>query len=491
MLIYLLLRFHEVFMRTNTQKQYTLQNFILLFLDIVSICISYALAFITRGILADYYKNPKYYLMVLSFAILLCIFSYLFFNLNRNFLTRGQFAEFFFVLKYDFVIGAGLGLILFLTQNAQDFSRLAFGFFIIYNFILTYFFHFLAKKFFTHIYMNSSGSLKMMIITESQFIGKLIPLIKSKAEWAHEITSLGLIDLDKTVHDDDSLVYEGIPVIASKNNLYDCLSQSVVDEVLIYLPTYNNTELGRMIRKFEMAGIVVHVSIDPYDHFISHKTIENYAGLSVMTYSLSDYDFHRIVIKRIMDVIGSFIGLLFTIILTPFIAIAIKLDSPGPVFYRQKRIGLNGREFHIIKFRSMYVDADLKKDDLLSENEMNGPMFKITNDPRITKVGRFLRRTSLDELPQFYNILIGQMSLVGTRPPTPDEYLQYKLQYRRRLSIKPGLTGLWQVSGRSDITDFEDVLRLDLHYIDHWSLGLDIKIIFQTIGVVIGKRGAK
>ena len=131
------------------------------------------------------------------------------------------------------------------------------------------------------------------------------------------------------------------------------------------------------------------------------------------------------------------------------------------------------------------------KDELLNENEMSGPIFKITNDPRITKVGRFLRQTSLDELPQFYNILIGQMSLVGTRPPTPDEYIQYKLQYRRRLSIKPGLTGLWQVSGRSDITDFEDVLRLDLHYIDHWSLGLDIKILLKTLGVVFHKRGAK
>lgn len=478
-------------MHSNTQKQYTLQNFILLFLDVLSICIAYALAFVTRGILSDFYRNTEYYLLILFFAIMLCIFSYIFLNLNHGFLTRSSLAEFFFTIKYDFIIGAGLGLILFLTQNAQDFSRLAFVFFIIYNFIFTYLFHILAKKFVTHIYMNSAGSLKMMIITESQFVGKLIPLIKSKAEWAHEITSLGLIDLDKTVQEDASLVYEGVPVIASKHNLYDCLGQSVVDEVLIYLPTYNNTELGNMIRKFEMAGIVVHVSIDPYDHFISHKTIDNYAGLSVMTYSLSDYDFHRIAIKRIMDVIGSFIGLFFTIVLTPFIAVAIKIDSPGPVFYRQKRIGLNGREFQIIKFRSMYVDADAKKDDLLCANEMNGPMFKITNDPRITKVGRFLRRTSLDELPQFYNILIGQMSLVGTRPPTPDEYVQYKLQYRRRLSIKPGLTGLWQVSGRSDITDFEDVLRLDLHYIDHWSLGLDIKIIFQTIGVVIGKRGAK
>lgn len=478
-------------MHSNTQKQTLLQNCTLLFSDMVSLCISYALAFITRGILSDFHRNSQYYFLILGFAVTLCLLSYIFFNLNHGFLTRNSLAEFFYVAKYDFGIGAGLGLVLFLTQNAQDFSRLAFVYFLIYNFFFTFLFHLFIRKLLVQKYFHSSGSLKIMIISETRFIGRLLPLIRSNAEWAHEITSLGLIDQDHTIKDDASLSYEGIPVVASKNNLYDCLSELVVDEVLIYLPSYSNTELGTMIRKFEMAGIVVHVSIDPYDHLISHKTIDSYAGLSVMTYSLADYDFHRIVIKRIMDILGSLIGLVFTVLLTPFIALAIKLDSPGPVFYRQKRIGLNGREFQIVKFRSMYMDADEMKDELLNENEMSGPIFKITNDPRITKVGRFLRQTSLDELPQFYNILIGQMSLVGTRPPTPDEYTQYKLQYRRRLSIKPGLTGLWQVSGRSDITDFEDVLRLDLHYIDHWSLGLDIKILLKTLGVVFHKRGAK
>ena len=139
----------------------------------------------------------------------------------------------------------------------------------------------------------------------------------------------------------------------------------------------------------------------------------------------------------------------------------------------------------------MYTDADARKAALKGKNEMDGPMFKVTDDPRITKVGRFLRKSSLDEFPQFFNILKGDMSLVGTRPPTPDEYAQYKLQYRRRLSIKPGLTGLWQVSGRSDIRSFEEVLKLDLHYIDNWSLGLDIKILLQTIVVLFNQRGAK
>ena len=184
-------------------------------------------------------------------------------------------------------------------------------------------------------------------------------------------------------------------------------------------------------------------------------------------------------------------GLAVTAVLTPFIALAIKIDSPGPVFFAQKRVGKNGRYFRLYKFRSMYTDAEARKKDLMAQNEMEGPMFKVENDPRVTRVGAFLRKTSLDELPQFFNILIGNMSLVGTRPPTIDEFNQYDLYYRRRLSIKPGLTGLWQVSGRSDITDFREVLKLDLEYIDNWSLLLDFKIIFKTILVVFRGSGAR
>jgi len=175
----------------------------------------------------------------------------------------------------------------------------------------------------------------------------------------------------------------------------------------------------------------------------------------------------------------------------PFVAIAIKLNSKGPVIYKQVRAGKNGRRFNIYKFRSMYIDADERKKELESQNEVSGLMFKMENDPRITPVGRFIRKTSIDELPQFINILKGDMSLVGTRPPTLDEFEKYDSHYRRRLSITPGLTGMWQVSGRSDIKDFDEVVKLDLEYIDNWSLGLDVKIILQTIGVVIFGRASK
>jgi lipopolysaccharide/colanic/teichoic acid biosynthesis glycosyltransferase len=174
-----------------------------------------------------------------------------------------------------------------------------------------------------------------------------------------------------------------------------------------------------------------------------------------------------------------------------FIAPAIKLTSKGPVFFRQTRVGKNGRTFTLYKFRTMYQDAEQRKQELLSKNESNEFMFKMSDDPRITTVGHFLRRTSLDELPQFINILKGDMSLVGTRPPTVDEYQRYNSRHSCRLSMTPGLTGMWQVSGRSDITDFDDVVRLDMEYIDNWSIKKDFKILLQTVGVVFTGKGAR
>ncbi|MBP3876901.1 MAG: sugar transferase, partial [Lachnospiraceae bacterium] len=219
--------------------------------------------------------------------------------------------------------------------------------------------------------------------------------------------------------------------------------------------------------------------------------VENVAGYSVISYTRFRSSYKRLWIKRGIDIVGGLVGLLLTAVLTLFIAPAIKLDSPGPVFFSQIRVGKNGRRFRIYKFRSMYQDAEERLAELMKDNEMNGLMFKMENDPRITPVGNFLRKTSLDEFPQFWNVLKGDMSLVGTRPPTEQEFEQYNEHYRRRISMTPGLTGMWQVSGRSDITDFDEVVRLDLEYIDNWSLTLDIKILLQTVGVLFNRKGAK
>ena len=191
-----------------------------------------------------------------------------------------------------------------------------------------------------------------------------------------------------------------------------------------------------------------------------------------------------------MDIIGAIVGLVLAFIAFIIFAPVIKLQSPGPVFFTQTRIGKNGRRFKFYKFRTMYLDAEERKKELLEKNEMQGNMFKLENDPRVIPIGHFLRKYSIDELPQFWNVLIGEMSLVGTRPPLEDEYEKYALHHKARLSIKPGLTGMWQVSGRSDITDFEEVVRLDKEYIENFSLALDLEIILKTFKVVLGREGS-
>ena len=198
-----------------------------------------------------------------------------------------------------------------------------------------------------------------------------------------------------------------------------------------------------------------------------------------------------------MDIVGGIVGLIFTGILFIFVAPAIYIKSPGPIFFKQWRVGKNGKKFHIYKFRSMYLDAEERKAELMAQNKVkDGMMFKMENDPRIIGgengkgIGNFIRKTSIDEFPQFLNVLKGDMSLVGTRPPTLDEWEKYELHHRARLAIKPGLTGMWQVSGRSDITDFEEVVKLDTKYIMNWSLGKDIKILLKTVWVVLKKKGS-
>ena len=230
-----------------------------------------------------------------------------------------------------------------------------------------------------------------------------------------------------------------------------------------------------------------------YDTFMNWlcRNLGRCAGGNLVTMATIEPKLRDQILKRLMDILGSLVGCIISIPIIAITAIPLKLESPGPLFFKQKRVGRNGRVFYIHKLRSMYMDAEERKKELMAQNEMNGLMFKMQDDPRITKVGKFIRKTSIDELPQFFDVLRGDMSLVGTRPPTLDEYKQYESHHKRRLSMKPGITGLWQVSGRSDIEDFEDVVKLDVQYIDNWSLWGDIKILFKTVWVVFAGRGAK
>ena len=278
--------------------------------------------------------------------------------------------------------------------------------------------------------------------------------------------------------------------IVTLDNLVTYATRSVVDQVVINLPS-ESFLIADFVSRFETMGLPVAVNIAALEFVTnSEKAIQRFGDSSVVNFSTTFYRSSDIALKRVIDIMGSLVGLIICALVSIFLVPLIKRDG-GPAIFVQDRVGRNGRVFKFYKFRSMRVDAEEIKKDLMSQNQMQGGMFKIENDPRVTKIGHFIRKTSLDELPQFWNVLKGDMSLVGTRPPTLDEYMTYTPEQKRRLSFKPGITGLWQISGRSNIKNFDDVVKLDVSYLDGWTIWKDIEILLKTIKVVVMKDGAK
>ncbi len=279
---------------------------------------------------------------------------------------------------------------------------------------------------------------------------------------------------------------EGIRCAGHIDRLDDILNNNVVDEVVFDLPRDYMGEVEKHLVNCVSRGHTVKLAFDLFDLERSKSFVHSVGTLPILTYHTVSLDDAQLLAKRCMDIAGALVGLLVTLLLSVAIVPAILIDSRGPVLFRQKRVGRFGRVFDMYKFRSMCVDAEARQEELMRQNIVkDGRMFKVEQDPRVTRVGRFLRRTSLDEFPQFLNVLRGDMSLVGTRPPTPAEVARYGREHHRRISIKPGITGLWQVSGRSKITDFDEVVRLDTRYIDNWSITEDIRILARTLLVLL------
>jgi exopolysaccharide biosynthesis polyprenyl glycosylphosphotransferase len=281
----------------------------------------------------------------------------------------------------------------------------------------------------------------------------------------------------------------GYPVLGQASDLLAMVENQVVDEVIFAVPQEDLGKYEDLFLLCKERGITTRILLELFPHNVAKIYVEEFDGLPLLSFSSTPTNELMLMVRRILDLAGSF---LLLAILSPvflLIGVLIRLDSPGPAIYRQIRCGLNGRKFWFYKFRSMVDGAEQQKGGLTSYNLMNGPVFKMENDPRITRVGRLLRKSSLDEIPQLFNVLRGDMSFVGPRPPLPEEVAQYKGWQKRRLSMKPGITGLWQVSGRN-LLDFDDWMKMDLAYIDHWSLWLDLKILLKTIPAVISRKGA-
>ena len=459
------------------QKNRILQTYGVWLVDMVCIVISYIIATQIRFAVSRDFGNKTLHYMVMVVMLLFCTVYNFFMDWNRDILKRGMFREFIEIVKFNAIMIIISLVFVFFAQWSYILSRSVILNFAWINVVLMYAAHALYKKCARKFFSGELQQTKVLVVCNKSLEDETLSSLRKGLGISYQI--VGCVSVHPGMTGDEY------------RHITERLTQIAFDEVYIHTPGLSQKEIAPLIEGFQDMGVTCHYSIALQDVGAATTCVETFGGSTVVTYSKTVISYKKLLIKRFFDIVGGIVGLVLTGIITIFLAPAIKLDSPGPVFFSQIRVGKNGRRFRIYKFRSMYTDAEERLKDLMSQNEVNGLMFKMENDPRVTKVGKFIRKTSLDEFPQFWNVLKGDMSLVGTRPPTEQEFEQYNEHYRRRLSMTPGLTGMWQVSGRSDISDFDEVVKLDLYYIDHWSLSLDFKILLQTVAVVFAHKGAK
>ncbi len=383
---------------------------------------------------------------------------------------------------------------LFSVKDSEKYSRLVLWITLVIYIVITFLVR-MGWKWLLRRRKRAEPKRAMLLVADETSVREIIHQFD-----LHPLENISLCGLVLTNRDAVGEHIEGIEVVTNLDSAAKYICREWIDEVYIGAADTNKTP-NELIDQCRQMGVTVHLQMVSLGS--GKQTVEEIAGMAVVTNSINIALPGQLFIKRLMDVFGGIVLSLAALLTIAVIGPIIKCKSPGPILYKQVRIGQNGKKFKMYKIRSMYVDADSRKQELMDQNRVaDGMMFKLDFDPRIigneilkdgtkkTGIGEFIRRTSLDELPQGFNILIGQMSLVGTRPPTVDEWEKYELHHRARLSAKPGLTGMWQVSGRSDITDFEDVTRLDTEYIENWNIGLDIQIIFKTFSAVLRRQGA-
>ena len=327
------------------------------------------------------------------------------------------------------------------------------------------------------------NSRKVIIIADATAKPFIESFINAK-DWGYRIVAI--VSPDKELKS----TFPKTKLIKDHKVLSEYVVKNPIDDIFYCLPIDDKRfDPDKLILDSELIGVTVHIMQEDYlrNLISNNKTYQSFDN-SFITHSAVQHNYFFIKVKDIMDIMLSVLALFFLLPFLAIIAVLIKLEDGGPVFFRQERIGLNGRRFNCYKFRSMVINAEDLISELMDKNESDGPTFKIEKDPRITRLGRILRKTSLDELPQFYNVIKGEMSIVGPRPPLLKEVQQYEPAQLRRLSMKPGITCIWQVKGRN-IVSFQEWMRMDLEYIDTWSIWLDIKIMFATVGVIFKANG--
>ncbi len=335
------------------------------------------------------------------------------------------------------------------------------------------------------IHSKGYNQENLLIVGTGARAREFIQAVRMHSNWGLRIA--GLIDDEHGMY---GKKVEGYPVIGRIQDIRFLVNHLVIDRVIFVVPRLWLERIEEAILSCEEVGIPTALSLDLYNLHIAHTHQTDFNGFPLLEFETFHAKPWQLFIKRFIDIVISLVALILFAPLMLLVAVLIKLTSKGPVFFKQTRVGLKGRKFTLYKFRSMVTGAEQKKDELLENNEMDGPVFKMKRDPRITPLGHFLRRTSIDELPQFFNTFNGDMSIVGPRPPLPSEVENYEIWQRRRLSLKPGITCIWQVSGRNKIS-FTQWMKMDMQYIDNWSLSLDFKILLRTFLVVLTGYGAE
>lgn len=455
-------------------------------LDILCLQLAFILAYEIRVAKGIPYLNPLYENM----AFVLVIFQLLVSFFGESFsgvLRRGFLIEMKCMIEHEICVMLLAVLYLFMSQQGVMYSRGAFTIMCTLYFFIAYAARIGWKKVIRSRKFAEGEKRSILIITTDAEAANVVKALRGDSYGTYHLAGVALLDKNKT-----GSMIRSVPVVAGADDVTAYIHKNWVDEVFFALPEHVDIP-KKIMKDCNRMGVVTHVQLAALNELGKNQVVEEIAGYMVLSSSINIVSSWQLLVKRLMDIAGGLVGCIFTGIIYIFIAPIMKVKSPGPVFFSQVRMGKNGKPFKIYKFRSMYMDAEERKKELMEKNNIkDGLMFKMDDDPRIIKgIGHFIRKTSLDEFPQFWNILKGDMSLVGTRPPTMDEWDKYELHHRRRLAIKPGLTGMWQVSGRSEITDFEEVVELDTKYIEQWSIGLDIKILFKTVTVVFTGSGAK
>ena len=465
-------------------------------LDLVSLQLAYMLAYALhfdgrRFLYADeWYACLALILSVIDFSV--CIVM----NTMHHVLKRGLAQEVASTLRHTLLVFSVMLVWLVASGTSARYSRIVLCSTAILYAVMGFALRVVYKRVRRRYFLRESRRSLIVVGDEANIAGYLESIAQNAAD---RFRIAGVILTDR---DAGGETVAGVSVVENLDTAADYICREWVDEIFVG-EVQQSGRVERLIRACQEMGVLVHVLLPIEKGSAQREYVGHLGEYPVLTSSVNSATPPEAALKRLMDIAGGLVGCIATLVILAVVGPRIRKASPGPVIYAQERVGRNGKRFRFYKIRSMYLDADERKAELMKQNRIaDGMMFKLDFDPRIigneilpdgtkkTGIGAWLRDTSLDEFPQFFNVLKGDMSLVGPRPPTVDEWERYRLHHRMRLAMKPGITGLWQVSGRSEITNFEDIVKLDTRYICNWSLALDVRILLRTVSTVLGRKGA-